>query len=71
MNILKQETLFRDKIEGKIKSVQYEGNQEIEDRILTKSLRGVDAILVGIYDGHGGKYLSEYVYSNMVYLIEN
>ena len=71
MRMLYQETRFSNQILSRTKSVQYDGNQEIEDRIVIESLKGVDAILVGIYDGHGGKYLAEYVHCNMVDLIEN
>lgn len=47
-------------MEDRVKTTQYPANKPCEDTICCAQLKSIDAYTVSIFDGHGGKELSEY-----------
>jgi hypothetical protein len=47
-------SLTKNKIDGRISTVEYPSNNPIEDRMVTYQLTSVNGYAAAVFDGHGG-----------------
>lgn len=60
----------RNNSKGRIKTLQYSANYPIEDRVIHENFKKLDGFVTGVFDGHGGYQVAEFVSQNLVSTLE-
>eukprot|EP01016_Furgasonia_blochmanni_P005892 TRINITY_DN12326_c0_g1_i1.p1 TRINITY_DN12326_c0_g1~~TRINITY_DN12326_c0_g1_i1.p1 ORF type:complete len:496 (+),score=92.38 TRINITY_DN12326_c0_g1_i1:77-1564(+) len=68
---LKEASLTRNQIEGRISSLQYSANSPIEDRYFTAQLSSIEGYLFGVFDGHGGFAVADFAKTHVCEELDN